>query len=302
MIYICAQPAIKYYAWQIDVFIHSLLKNNIQPENIHIASALVEELDDSFKKLIEKYPGVIFEFYQDDRVYKNYAPSIKPHLLKKHFQKHQWLQQKTIFLMDADSVLIKPIDFTGMLTDDIWYFSDCNGYLNYGYIMTHGEETLDAMLKTADISKYVVWKNNENSGGAQYLMKNVEIDFWKEVEDMSHDLYLTMHKIIEEKGSLPEGQNHIQIWTAEMWAMQWNAWKKGKMTLIHPELDFCWATDEIIRWDNTSIYHNAGVTCSCQNLFHKTKYIEEFPPLDLEVDKERCSYNYYELLKTALKT
>ena len=134
MIYICAQPAIKYYAWQIDVFIHSLLKNNIQPENIHIASALVEELDDSFKKLIEKYPGVIFEFYQDDRAYKNYAPSIKPHLLKKHFQKHQWLQQKTIFLMDADSVLIKPIDFTGMLTDDIWHFSDCNGYLNYGYI------------------------------------------------------------------------------------------------------------------------------------------------------------------------
>jgi len=39
MRYICAQPAILYYAWQIDVMIASFIKNGVNPSFIDIILA-----------------------------------------------------------------------------------------------------------------------------------------------------------------------------------------------------------------------------------------------------------------------
>ena len=55
MKYICAQPAIKYFAWQIDVFIHSLIKQGINENDIHIISG-IQHLG------IDEY----FSIYSDD--------------------------------------------------------------------------------------------------------------------------------------------------------------------------------------------------------------------------------------------
>ncbi len=301
MKYICAQPAVKYFAWQVDVFIHSLIKNKVAQKDIHILSAINEGgIDEYFSILQDKYPDVLFEFYSDTRSYTFYQPSIKPHLIYKHYLKHPELEKDNIFLMDADVALIKPIDFTGMLNDNIWYLSNTNGYLNYDYIKSKGDDVLQKMLEIADISEHVVKSNNDHSGGAQYLIKNVDAIYWKEVEDLSHRLYIEISELNKRKPEPEEGSYHLQIWTAEMWGMIWTAWKRGIMTLIHPNLEFCWATDDIERWDNTSIYHNAGVTCTCQNLFRKSSYTDKMPDLNLEIDNTKCSFNYYNMLKEAL--
>ena len=156
------------------------------------------------------------------------------------------------------------------------------------------------MLEIADISEHVVRSNNNNSGGGHYLIKKVDSIFWKEVEDLSIRLHKEITDMYSKQHPNGDGNNPLQIWTAEMWAMLWVAWKKGIMTLTHPELDFCWAGDNIDKWDNTSIFHNAGVTCGCQNLFKKSNYINKFPDLNLDIDKEKCSFNYYNMLKDTL--
>lgn len=302
MKYFCAQPAVKYFAWQIDIFIYSLIKNNVNQKDIHIISSIENNgIDEYFSKLKEKYPEVLFEFYNDTRTYKMYQPSIKPHLMYKHYIKYPELQNENIILLDSDVVFTKHIDFSDLLNDGIWYLSDTSSYLNYDYIKSKGDDVLNKMLEVANINEHVLIKNNSNSGGAQYLIKNIDALYWKEVEDLSHRLHIEILDLYSKKPPEEEGGTYnLQIWTAEMWAMIWIAWKRGIMTLTHPKLDFCWATDKIEKWDQTSIFHNAGVTCGCQNLFRKSNYINKLPDLNLKIDETKCSFNYYNMLKDVL--
>ena len=301
MIYICAQPATQYFGWQIDVFIDSLLKNNVDQNNIHIICSIAEnDYDSYFTHLKLKYSEVLFEFYTDSRTYNGYVPSIKQHLLAKHYTKYKYLQKEAVLLMDCDTALTKPIDFSRLLNDDVWYLSDTNSYLNYDYIRSKGYDVLFKMLEVSDISKHLVESNNNNSGGAQYLMKNATPEYFNDVVEMSHNLFLEITKLNEIKLSHDPNHLPLQIWTAEMWAMLWVAWKRGIMTLNHPLLNFCWSVDNISRWDEVSIYHNAGVTNEMKDLFFKASYINNLPDKNLVVNNEKCSFNYYNLVKSVV--
>lgn len=300
MKYICAQPAIQYFAWQIDVMLHSFKKANINLNDVHIICSTNDGIDPHFKKLKNKYTGVLFSFYEDTRKYKGYIPSIKQHLLYKHYLKYPELENEIIFLVDSDICLIKPIDFSNLLNDNIWYLSDTISYIGYDYIKSKGDDILKPMLEIAGINENIVKSMQNASGGAQYLIKNVNAEYWREVVELSHKLYIDISKISNEKKAKNEDYFPIQIWTAEMWALLWVAWKKGIMTAVAKELDFCWATDNISRWNETSIFHNAGVTEDRKELFYKGKYINNMPDLYLNIDNTKCSYNYYEVLKQAL--
>ena len=86
MRYICAQPANQYYGWQINVMIHSFIKNGVNPNHVDIVLANnIPELD-YYKQLEIKYPNVNFYYYDDTRVDKFYVSSIRPHILAKHFE------------------------------------------------------------------------------------------------------------------------------------------------------------------------------------------------------------------------
>jgi len=300
MKYICAQPATQYFGWQLDVLLYSFKNAGVNLNDVHILLAIHESIDLYFDKLIKKYPEVIFSFYKDTRDYKGYIPSIKQHLLYKHYSALPELENETIFLMDADTCLTKSIDFNGLLNDNIWYVSDTVSYLGYDYLKQKGSDIYEPMFEIAGISEDVVKSMNNASGGAQYLYKNVKKEFWKDVVDMSHNLYEKISIISNEKKQKDESYFPIQIWTAEMWAMLWVAWKQGIMTSVHKNLNFCWATDYIEKWDQYSIYHNAGVTNSDSGLFYKGAYIDTLPNLNLEISNERCSYQYYKLIKEVL--
>jgi len=202
--------------------------------------------------------------------------------------------------MDADICLTRPIDFSGLLDDNIWYVSDTVSYLGYEYIQSKGRDIMDAMFKYGGISEDIVKSMNNAAGGAQYLYKNVKKEFWKEVVDVSHKIYKNVSVISEEKKQRDEDYFPIQIWTAEMWAMLWVAWKKGIMTSVHKNLDFCWATDSISKWHDVSIFHNAGVTDAKSGMFYKGKYIDNLPDLNLDISNDKCSYRYYKTIQQAL--
>ena len=300
MKYICAQPATQYFGWQIDILVNSLISTGVFQRDVHVISSSSVGVDEYFNKLKIKYPYVVFEFYEDTRKYKNYIPSIKQHLLYKHYSKYTYLENETILLLDADVAFIKPIDFSSLLNDDIWYLSDTNSYLNYDYIESKGMDVLCKMVEIADINEQILKDNNKNSGGAQYLIKNIDKKYWAEVVELSHKLYEDISKLNDKK-VLEDPEHHpLQIWTAEMWALLWIAWKRNIKTKVSPLMDFCWATDAISKWDKNAIYHNAGVTTEHKNLFFKGAYINKFPNLNLEIDKTKCSYKYYELLKKVL--
>jgi len=300
MKYVCAQPATLYFAWQVDVLVNSLIKNNVKPNDIQVLYSRQGNIIEPIHRLINKYPGVGFFFYKDDRKYKNYIPSIKQHMLHKHYLANPYMENEDIFLVDSDICLTKPLDFTNLLKDDIWYVSDTVSYIGYDYILSKGRDILEPMLEIGGISEDIVKSNQNASGGAQYLYKKVKAEFWEEVVDMSHEIYMKISEISRIKKEADPSYHEIQIWTAEMWAMLWVAWKQGIMTCVSSKLDFTWATDPITYWGKRAIYHNAGATSDKDGMFYKGKYTSEFPPDNLDIKNTRACHYYYQLIKETL--
>ena len=291
-----AQPATDYYAWQVEVYLHNFLKLGYNGNYIDVVAGYTGGVPDSWRKIQQKFPYVRFFFYENTMANGAYSPAIQSHILEQHFKQHPYLQHDAIFFHDCDFIFTKFFDFSIYLNDDNWYFSDTISYIGSDYIKSKGEEVLDAMCETIGISKDVVVSNQNNSGGAQKLMKNVTADYWREVYENSINLYETLKSVSHIKKE--NDPNGIQVWTSSMWAELWTAWKRGFNVEVPKEFNFCWATCPIERWDDVSFFHNAGVADNKSGMFFKAEYIDKTPyNTSLEISDKRCSYNYYKQLK-----
>lgn len=304
--YICAQPRLVYYAWQVEVMINNFIKKGINPNNIDIVVAWNPNDDTSkpdtiemWNKLASHYNTVRFFFYQDTREQPiRYISSIRPNVLKQHFKKHPELQYEAIFYHDCDIAFTKNPDFSKFLDDDIWYLSDTNSYINYDYIISKGQDVYDKMCEIVKMPKMIPKLMNDNSGGAQYILKNIDWMFWDKVESDSERLYYEITQLNTQKKIEDPSYHELQIWCADMWAVLWNGWIKGNETEVVKEMDFCWGTDTTNRWEETTIYHNAGVTCTCGGKFYKASYRDSLPyNLNLRTSTDNCSHLYYQEIK-----
>ncbi len=313
--FISVQPRLLYYAWQVEVMINNFIKYGINPNSIDVLVAwnpndlttTVNENVDSWNKLADRYNNVRFFFYQDTRQQPvHYISSVRPNLLKQHWLAHPYLKDEAIYYHDCDAIFTKTPDFAKFIDyyDNNWYLSDTNSYINYDYIISKGEEVYKKMCDIIGIDQVIPKIMNYNSGGAQYIIKNVDYTFWEKVERDSENLYFEInnlnHKIHTESGMPLD--HCLQIWCADMWAVLWNAWKFGHPTKVVPELNFSWASDPAEAWERSLIYHNAGVTCNCGRSFYKAEYQNSLPyGLQLESFRETSnSYNYVkEILETA---
>jgi hypothetical protein len=170
------------------------------------------------------------------------------------------------------------------------------------YVKSKGLNIFEEMCNIVGIDPLLVEKEEENSGGAQYIMKNVTPEFWDKVERDSEALTEYFNKKVVEYHHIPN-YHPIQSWTADMWAVLWNGWLFGNEIKTVPEMDFCWPTDDIKRWNKMQIFHNAGVVNNMQGLFQKAMFRLGYPiNLNLDdFDKNKCSYNYVLEIKETLK-
>ena len=315
--YICVQPRLLYYAWQVEVMINNFIEQGINPNNIDILVAWNPndktsdpENKEPWDKLASHYNSVRFFFYQDTREQPiHYISSIRPNILKQHFKAHPVLSNDAIFYHDCDILFTKKLDFItsnyAIVNDNTWYLSNTNHYINYDYIRSKGQDVYDKMCEIVNIDPLIPQLMNSNSGGAQYIMKNIDEAFWEKVEKDSEQLFYQITQLNNEKKAADPTHHELQIWCADMWAVLWGGWLRGNETKVVPELDFSWATDGIERWDETAIYHNAGITCACGRQFYKGAYMEKLP-YDIQEEafsKTKNCYNYVkEIIKTAKKS
>ena len=300
MKYICAQPATLYYAWQIDTMLFSFVNVGINLEDVHIVCAIHGDIHDHFNVMMQKYPGVNFSFYKDERTNKSYIPSIRPHILKKHFRSFRSLSEERIMYHDSDIAFTKPIKWESFLDDSTCFLSDTKSYIGYNYIKSKGDDVLHSMLESVGIDEDTVKANQDSSGGAQYVLNGVDEYFWYDVEKDSVALFNSISDLNKIKKEQDPTHHEIQIWCADMWAVLWSLWKRKRQTKIVDELDFSWATSDVKEWHKSSIYHNAGVTEDHNDLFYKGNYLSAFPDLNLNISEKSNSYNYYSLVKQAL--
>ena len=302
--FVCAQPATLYYAWQVEVMLNNFIKNGINPNQIDIVCWKQNGvIPDEWNKLANGYAARFF-FYDDLRVTKHYISSIRPNILKQHWQRYPELKNEPILYHDSDIVFTKPIDWEQFLMDDKWYGSDTRWYIGHSYIKSKGEDILDAMCEIVDIPKKLIEENEENAIGAQYLMKGIDYQFWDNVERDCERLFKEITDLNNKKKQIEPSYHELQIWCADMWAVLWNGWKLGKQTICHKDLEFSWATSTEGDWHRLNIFHNAGVTTSTSGLFYKAEYMNVLPyNKNLQIKENTASWHYWnEICETAKKS
>lgn len=301
MKFICAQPAIDYYTWQVEVMINNFIRNGVNPNDIEIVSAYKNSIPKNWVMLSQKYNTVRFFFYEDTRFKPNYISSIRPHILYKHWLRYPELSKEKIFYHDCDIILSKPNSFSLLEDGDICFVSNTVSYIGANYIRSKGEHYLDLMTSIVGVNKQYVIEQEKNSGGAQYIIKNVGSDFWSKVYHDCESLFRIVNEQIKQDKEKDPGIHELQIWCADMWAVLWNLWFFDKQVKVTEKMSFSWATSGISEWDKHPIFHNAGVVSGNGNCFFKANYMNKLPyDINLEdYSKDYCSYKYAEeIVKT----
>lgn len=281
--FIQACPDDDYYIWQTHLWLESLREIGKSEKAISlIFTPSYRESNKKWEKLQELYPESEFFFYKDkidkiDRLIGIYIPIIRPFILMKYFELHPEMKEKAIFYCDCDILFTNKFNIDKYLNDDICYLSDTNSYINASYFDSKIKDVkqdkledyklidvLDETCKLAGINREIALKNNSHSGGAQYLLKNIDSQFWKDV--LTNCIRIRLHLQNVNKVYFENENKGFQSWCADMWAVLWTLWKKNQETKVIPEMDFAWSSDSIEVLNSKTILHNAGIVDKHQTI------------------------------------
>jgi len=307
IIFVSAQPDVPYFHWQCEIYIHNFVNKGINPKNIHVIFGLPEGKEElSERAFLLKSTGVNVHHFKDDRILKHYIPSIKPYLIKKWLEKNPE-HGKLFFLHDSDIVFRELPNFDDLVDNEDNYVSDTKGYIGLNYIKSCEQKyrnkypqlnespIIDLMSEIVGINKFILEQNDQHVGGAQYLLKNQEVDTWNKIYHDSNKLYF---KLLEFQKKYPLDDGHLQVWTAEMWSLLWNQWLYGYRTKVSDSLSFSWGSDDVKKYEQKYILHMAGVTEDKKDhKFYKGDFIEVDP-----IEKLRDNINYFDYIDTESAT
>lgn len=317
LLFISAQPFDIYFVWQVEVQIVNFRKFGLSdkmhvlvwyPDNEVRKKQGKEERTDidlvRWHELQEKYPEVHFYFYLDKGVDLDlYIPQLRPHILSQHFDKYPELTEKVIFYHDSDIIFNFLPEFYLLCRGPINWQSDTSGYLDYEYLRRKEvegnipeHEAIKTLCDIGGISVETMRMYSDMTGGAQYILKGIDGDFWRDVERQTLEIRRAfMHSIpnsINTKYFSSENAG-FQSWCADMWAVNMALWSRNKETDVTPQLDFSWATDRIDVYHKKPIYHNAGANGQQPGVFYKAKWINKSPiGIKHAIDPNSASYYY----------
>lgn len=275
------------FAWETRVFLTSLREFGYS-DKVRVLIYVTDKVtNNEWIKLQEDYKEVKFYFYDNPEIAKigrafGYPPVARLYCLQKHWEQFPELEQEAVFYCDTDIVFTKKFDFEPYLQDNINYLSwtgnieRTDNYLwqpyldsklpNVNPLKVERFKKIDIVNRLGNIcgiTREVITKNNENTGGAQYLLKNIKRQFWVDCFNTCCEIkmYLSDINQIYMKGATAQEKenNGFQSWCADMWCVLYNLWKTAE-TRCPKEFDFAWSTDKIERLDEVFILHNAGVT------------------------------------------
>lgn len=318
--FLVAQPDDTYYTWQVHLWLESLKKiGHSDKAIVLIFIPSFREKNNKWQQVIDLYPESEFVFYKDVNEVSQYLglyiPILRPYCLGKYFEENPTMKDKAVFYCDSDIVFTEQFNVNDYINDNISYLSNTNSYINASYFDSKVHQVLPEKLdeyKTRDIlgevaalcgvSREIAESHNNHSGGAQYLLKNADAEFWKKVFD--NCLTIRSYLLSINQQFFKDENSGYQSWCADMWAVLWALWYNKQEAKVISEMDFAWSTDNISRLTTTSILHNAGIGSDNSNgypAFYKGKYHQGQNPFDdshlqivmnNEVSKNHCTHYY----------
>ena len=323
--YVCVQPDDQYYTWQVHMWLESLRNRGESDKAIVlIFTPSFREPNKKWDQIVALYPESEFHFYKDEHQVSQllgiYIPVLRPYTLWRHWKEHPDLSDKAIFYCDSDVLFTQHFNVDKYIDDDVCYLSDTHSYISASYFDSKVKDVLPEKLeeyKTRDIlaeigsvigiSREEAVEKDKDSGGAQYLLKNIDAAFWNKAINDCIVIRSYLQKVNKEYF---ENENKgFQSWCADMWAVLWNLWVKEKEVKVIDEMGFSWAPDPITKLETHPLFHNAGIVGTFMdgyNCFYKAKYHQSGDPtkdphldvvLNDEKAKGKCTWFYANELK-----
>jgi hypothetical protein len=318
--FLVIQPDDDYYIWQVHTWLESLkMIGKSDKAIVLVFTPNFRDFNEKWKDLEALYPESEFAYYKDvdgiSKTFSLYIPVLRPYTLMKYFKEHPEMVNKAIFYCDCDIVFTERFNIDAYIDDDICYLSDTNSYISASYFDSKIKDVLPEKLEDYEktdilsettslvgITREICEKNNLHSGGAQYLLKNIDAGFWDNVT--SHCLMIRSYLMNVNRQFFENENKGFQSWCADMWAVLWNLWLREKETRVVPEMEFAWSSDGIEKLDRVGILHNAGIVANNQGaiptfykgLYHSGKnpfqdpHLEEV--LNSELSKTLCNHYY----------
>ncbi len=287
-----------YYSWQTHLWLESLKSIGKDDKAISLVFTPNYRIPkrDRWNELQKLYPNSEFFFLKDEdnisKLLGIYISIPRPYMLMKYFKLHPELKEKAVLYTDCDILFTEKFNIDKYIDDDICYLSDTLSYINASYFDSKikdvkpekleqykTRDVLDETCKLVGISREIAEKNNLNSGGAQYLLKNIDWEFWN--KGIGDCIRIRQHLSEVNKYFFENENKGFQGFCADMWMVLWNLWLRNQETKIVPEMDFAWSSDNISKLEKCSIFHNAGIVSEKQGeipVFYKGKYHQGSSP------------------------
>lgn len=298
LVFVQAAPDDDYYLWQTHLWLDSL--KSIGKSNKAISLIFTpnfRQFNTKWKELEKLFPESEFFYYKDtDNISKLlgfYIPLLRPYILMKYWQFKPEMKNKAVFYCDADIVFTENFNVDQYIEDDICYVSNTLSYINSDYFDSKIKDVLpdkiedykkidvlDDTCKLVGVSREIAVKNKMHSGGAQYLIKNIDSAFWDKV--LTDCIKIKTHLMDINKNYFQSENKGFQSWCCDMFSVLWNLWLLEKEVKIVKEMDFAWSSDPIKRVSEVGILHNAGIVSETQGdipVFYKGKYHQGNNPL-----------------------
>lgn len=238
---------------------------------------------EKWKEIEKLFPETKFFYYNDPKgsvtdlmVNYNYHNVHRLCSLERHFKEHPELEKVTTFYLDSDVIFTQKPDIEQYIQDDVNYLSDVRTYMNEEYLSGKVaevkedkiEEWIEAKIvekaaKIADLTIEDIRAKNKNTGGAQYILKNMTSKFFSECINICLGVRTLFQGVNQYffPGEMPLDRENkgIQSYCADMWAIQWNLWRHKLPSETPKWMDFAWATDRIEKLEEVFLLHNAGI-------------------------------------------
>ena len=235
--------------------------------------------------------------YPDTRTDTSYSASMKPWLMGKFFEQFPEETSSAYNYLDPDCVFTRPMDFSPLESDGrLWYGSDTRSYTGVQYIREKGDQLFLDLCQISGVSPDDVLAHDENSIGAQYIVKDAGADFWFDVERKSVIAYEHMVRTADQYH--PEGHEYpIQAWCAEMYMQQFETIRAGFTPVASDLMSFCWANAPVEAWDTHAYFHDAGIPAENGRDFCKVTWQTSPFRKEITVSPESASSRYVDLIR-----
>jgi hypothetical protein len=325
--FITVCPDDTYFTWQVHLWLDSLKQIGKSDDAVVLLFIPNGRTRNSkWEQIIDLFPGTRFEFFNDTKneishsLIPTYISVLRPWTMREFYKKNPEYNDYAIFYCDSDILFNKDFNIDAFIHDDVNYLSDTNSYINIEYFDRKKNDVLPEKRKEYNeldvfsmlgsligITREQGEKYKNDSGGAQYLLKDLNWRYWDKV--MIDCIIIRNYLQRVNKEFFANENKGFQSWCADMWAVLWNIWFNNKETKVIPEMGFCWSTDPITKFKDFPILHNAGVTGKFMNgnpYFFKGSYHEGLDPTEdvhLEsvlknaVTKTKCNWYYANELK-----